>query len=202
MQMIGPSRCACGCGTILDPTTAFQRSGCCNARMVKRRFHYACSHCGAVEASRFLFDERVFDPEYFMEKMRLHRQERKRLREAMKKLLAESHSGTWLPVEPSSFDLSFSFHEALNSHIRGLEQQPHQQLVRDEVFRMEQYRRIILELVEERYIWFSCIPSVHTNPRLDKARRFMTLIFMENDREVRLEQCNEGILVKSYAAHS
>ena len=79
LTMTGPSACRCSCGRAFDPTIEFQKSNCCGARLKRRQLHYACSVCGAVAPSRFLFDERLFDAEYFAERMRESRQ-RKRLR--------------------------------------------------------------------------------------------------------------------------
>ena len=120
MRMTGPSRCACECGVSLDPTVAFQRSQCCGAALVKRRCHYACSSCRAVQPSRFLFDERLFDPDYFRERMRVHRQERKRKREALKRLLADSHSDTWFAENPAGFDLPLTLCRDLDEHIAAV----------------------------------------------------------------------------------
>ena len=201
MHMTGPSQCACVCGISLDPTVAFQRSRCCGAALVKRRCHYACSSCGAVEPSKFLFDERLFEPDYFRQRMRLRRQERKRKREALKRLLADSHTDTWFPENPVGFDLAPALCQDLDEHIAGIEQRPLQWVNHHDVFRMAPYRQVILEQIDDCYVWFNGIPAVRENPRLDRVRRFITLIFMENDREVHLEQQEEDILVKPYEAY-
>ena len=49
----------------IDLTATFQRSTCCQATLETRRQHYACSCCGQT-SSRFLFDERAFDSQYFV----------------------------------------------------------------------------------------------------------------------------------------
>ena len=73
LHMTGVSECSCRSGHIFDPTVAFQPSPCCQARLIRKTFHYACSRCHKTVPSRFLFDERVFDAEYFREMMREHR---------------------------------------------------------------------------------------------------------------------------------
>jgi hypothetical protein len=70
LHMTGTGECACSCGKILDPTLAFQKSSCCDAKLARKTFHYVCSRCHKTVPSRFLFDEKLFDREYFREMMR------------------------------------------------------------------------------------------------------------------------------------
>ncbi|MBM3335050.1 hypothetical protein FJY63_10360, partial [Candidatus Sumerlaeota bacterium] len=66
-------------------------------------------------------------------------------------------------------------------------------------FHMERYRQAILEDVPPGcLIRFSAIPAVDERERLDRVRRFITLIFMEQAHEVALTQENEDILVERY----
>ena len=65
LKMAGESQCMCSCGKVFDPTLAFQKSTCCGVGLNKKTFHYACSKCNKIVPSRFLFDEKVFDKEYF-----------------------------------------------------------------------------------------------------------------------------------------
>jgi hypothetical protein len=70
--------------------------------LVRKTFHYACSRCGKVVPSRFLFDERVFDKAYFREMMQTSRERVKKKREELKRLLAGSRSGSLsILTEPS-----------------------------------------------------------------------------------------------------
>ena len=78
LQMTGLSQCTCACGKILDPTLTFQKSTCCGARLTRKTFHYACSRCHKTATSQFLFDEKIFDKQYFREMMRESRQRFKR----------------------------------------------------------------------------------------------------------------------------
>ena len=66
MAGTGISRCI-QCGNEIDPTVEFQACTLCGGKLIKRTYHYHCSECGTVAASRFLFDERIFDktPVYF-----------------------------------------------------------------------------------------------------------------------------------------
>ena len=69
-------------------------------------------------------------------------------------------------------------------------------------YRMEQYRRLILSRLSDCLLRFTAIPALYPNPRMDRTRRFTTLIFMEQAREVWLEQQGTEILVARYEAHS
>ena len=77
-RMIGESRCRCpGCGHELDPTVAYQRCTDCDGTPRLRVSRYVCRRCGRDVRSRFVFDARVFDREYFRQRMADSR-ERKR----------------------------------------------------------------------------------------------------------------------------
>ena len=65
LRMLEAGMAKCPSGHELDPTAAFQKSGCCGAKLVRRSLHYACASCGKTVPSRFSFDERVFDKVYF-----------------------------------------------------------------------------------------------------------------------------------------
>ena len=119
LQMTGASECSCQSGHIFDPTVAFQPSPCCQARLIRKTFHYACSRCHETVPSRFLFDERVFDAEYFREMMRDHRDQAKSRREEIGRLLAESRSGTLLLMEEPRLDALPDFLRDLDAFILG-----------------------------------------------------------------------------------
>ena len=78
LRMIGESRCRCpGCGHEFDPTVAYQRCTDCDGTPRLRVSRYVCRRCGRDVRSRFVFDARVFDREYFRQRMADSR-ERKR----------------------------------------------------------------------------------------------------------------------------
>ena len=81
LKMTGQSQCSCTCGYTFDPTTVFQKSTCCQAKLIMKTFHYACSQCHKTAVSRFLFDEKVFDKKYFREMMEESRERKKKKRE-------------------------------------------------------------------------------------------------------------------------
>ncbi len=193
-QVVGLSSALCGCGAAFDPTLTFQKSSCCGAILVKRQCHYACSVCGEVVPSIFLFNEVLFDGEYFREKMRLSREQRRREQAETRTILRAERSGT----------LSFSGEVDLNTlpelltdlddliGARSIEERP-QDWERNPS--IEDYRRHIVNLLDAEIV-FSSISPLLPEERRDKVYRFISLIYMEQDREVRLSQYGEDILVE------
>ncbi len=204
LEMIWQSRCSCSCGRIFDPTIAFQRSACCGARLDRRTFHYACSKCYRVVPSRFIFDERLFDSAYFREMMRESRARGKQRREQIRQLLLEARSGTLpLLVEP---DLE-SIHGLLEDLDLFVQQGPEDDPCRfepKEEFSMAQYRDHILASLGWSAVSFSGIPPMSEESLRDRAWRFITLVFMQNDRVVDLIQEGDDIWVQrlSNEAHA
>jgi hypothetical protein len=99
LTMTGQSQCSCSSGHVLDPTLTFQQSSCCSAKLVRKTFHYACSRCHQTVPSRFLFDERLFDKDYFGEMMQESRDRARKKREEVGRLLAGSRSDTLILLE-------------------------------------------------------------------------------------------------------
>jgi hypothetical protein len=194
LAMIGPSRCSCACGKVVDPTLAFQQSHCCAVNLVRKTFHYACSKCGQTVQSRFLFDERVFDAAYFREMMRESRTRAKKKREEVKRLLAGSRSGALLLMEEPCLESIPGLAEALNGFV-GAEMAGGCAYVPKSGFRMADYRKHILSLLGVGSRLFSDIAPLMDDCRRDKIWRFVTLIFMTQDREVELTQYGKDILV-------
>ncbi|HQE83821.1 MAG TPA: hypothetical protein PLM14_12540 [Candidatus Hydrogenedentes bacterium] len=102
LHIVGTGHARCGtCKSEIDLTRTFQKSVCCQARLELRRQHYACSHCGRMVPSRFLFEERAFDREYFKLAMRRSRENRERRLAKLKELLASSRSNALALTEMS-----------------------------------------------------------------------------------------------------
>ena len=197
LTMTGQSQCVCSCGHSLDPTLAFQTSDCCDARLVRRSFHYVCSECGKTVPSRFLFDERIFDKAYFREMVRESRARAKRKREEIKRLLAESRSGALslredpnLEAIPGLIDDLNDFVGAGSAQMLGLAINPESR------FCMADYRKHILSLLDPGKVCFSDITPLVDDNRLDRVWRFVTLVFMQNDNEVRLSQYGKDLLIE------
>ena len=194
LAMIGPSQCACSCGNIFDPTLAFQQSACCGARLVRKIFHYACSKCNQTVQSRFLIDERIFDAAYFREMMRESRARSRRKREEVRRLLAGSRSGPISFMEGPCLESLPGLAAALDDFI-GTEMTDACAFAPKAGFRMADYRNHILSLLGVGSRLFSDIAPLMDDCRRDKIWRFITLIFMAQDREVELTQYGKDILV-------
>lgn len=197
LHMTGTSECLCRSGHIIDPTDAFQSSPCCQARLIRKTFHYACSRCHKTVPSRFLFNERVFDAEYFREMMREHRDHVKSRREEIRKLLAESRSGTLLLMEEPRLDALPDFLQDLDAFILGNPFQLSSNAFEPKSdFNLSVYRTHILSLLDNRTLRFSDISPLTVDDRRDRARRFITLVFMDNDQEINLQQHGDDLLIR------
>jgi len=201
MRVMAPGQWRCRCSVALDPTIEFQRSVCCDARLRRKRCHYACTRCGTQVASKFLFQERLFDGQYFCEKMSESRQRKRRRREAMQRLLAASRSLDVAITEcPTDSDL-ISFSQVLDAFVGHDQMVDADAFLGRDCFQMEAYRSMVLASLEGRTVRFDTLPSVCPDQRLDRIRRFITLLFMEQAHEVWLEQRDHGILVMPYETH-
>ena len=195
--MTGQSECACSCGNSFDPTLCFQKSTCCNAGLVRRTFHYACTKCHKVVPSRFLFDENLFDKAYFREMMQESRRKAKKRREEIRKLLAESRSEALPLVE-----------EPLLESIPGLSQDRDGFIQEDGAktpgfvfdtnrdFRMDDYRERVVSVLGWDTMLFSNITPLVDDHRRDRIWRFITLVFMQHDHEVELTQYDRDLMVQ------
>lgn len=198
LRMTGPSTCVCLSGHVVDPTVAFQRSECCGQRLVLRAFHYACRACGRVVPSRFLSDERVYDGEYFREMMQGSRDNRRERIAKMKELLKSTRSDV---LELDSFpdvDDVPDLGAELDAFIGSSPVLARTEMVDADVFCMDDYRRAIRAAVGDSSVMFSALPRVVDDGRKDRARRFVTAVFMEHEGELNLTQYGEDILVEKH----
>jgi hypothetical protein len=197
LSMTGISQCSCACGQAFDPTLEFQRSPCCGAKLVRKTYHYACSRCHVVVPSHFLFDERVFDKEYFREIMQEHRRRSREEREEMKKSLGESRSGTLLLTEEPHLESLDGFVQDLDAFIQSEDYDSHDPgFEAKSTFSMDRYRSHILSCLAVESVRFSEIAPVDEDIRRDRAWRFITLVFMQNERVIDLAQEGDDIWVQ------
>ena len=117
LKILGVSECSCPCGKTLDPTVVSQQSPCCNTRLLRRTFHYACSKCHGIVPSRFLFDEKLFDKSYFREMMQEARARERRKKEELKTILAGSRSDNLVVLEEPCLNSIPGLTEALNGFV-------------------------------------------------------------------------------------
>jgi len=198
LTMTDQSQCSCLCGNILDPTLTFQKSICCGARLIRRIFHYACSRCNKTNPSRFLFDERVFDREYFREMMKASRAKKKKKKEEIVKFLNDTKSGELPLLQEPCLESVPGLIQDLDCFI-GADEVAVDDLVFavDSGFEMDDYRSHILSALGCGSRMFSSINRILSDPREDRIWRFVTLVFMRHEREVELTQYDNDLLIES-----
>lgn len=197
LRMTDRSECACSCGKHFDPTLAFQKSACCQARLVKKTFHYSCSRCNAVVPSRFLFDEKVFDASYFREMMRESRKRAKEKREEIRRLLAESRSDCLPFMENPDLEAIPGLIQDLDDFIQAYPHEIGQMPFSGKPeFAMDDYRDHILSLLSWDSMHFSDITPLIQDLRADKAWRFIAVVFMDHGREVELVQDGNDLVIQ------
>ncbi len=108
--------------------------------------------------------------------------------------MAGSRSGPLSFIEPPCLESIPGLDEALNSFI-GAELSGECAFAAKSGFRMADYRSHILSLLGVGSRLFSDIAPLMDDSRRDKVWRFVTLIFMAQDREVELTQYGRDILV-------
>ena len=195
LKMVGVSECSCSCGKTLDPTINFQQSPCCQATLIRKNFHYACSKCHGIVPSRFLFDEKLFDRDYFREMMQEARNRDRRRKEELKAILASSRSDSLILLEEPCLDSIPGLTEALNGFV-GEGAKTFQDFLHGSGFSLNNYRNHLLSVIGNRSILFSDIAPLIEDYRRDRIWRFVTLIFMRQDHEVSLTQYGPDILVE------
>lgn len=199
LHMTGQSECSCACGHRFDPTLAFQLSPCCMKPLTRKTFHYACSSCHKIVPSRFIFDERLFNADYFREMMRDSRRRAMVKKEEIRRLLAESRSGALTLTDEPDFNALPEFFEDLDRFIQSnLYQVSEESFDLESGFDMTMYRTQILSLLPRFPIRFSDVSPLTGDCRRDRVRRFITLIFMDNDREINLQQHGNDLLIRRH----
>jgi len=201
LDWAGAGRAKCSeCNTGFDLTVAFQKSPCCNAALEQRRQHYACSRCGQTVVSRFLFDERAFDRAYFKEAMRRSRENKKRRLAKLKEILASSRSGVLVLDELPDLGEVPGLTDDLDRFVGSVPFVDAKDFRGNGEFVMEAYRDAILKCLGGLEVMFSAFPALCADARADRARRFITLVYMEHEREVVLTQYGNDILVEENEA--
>jgi len=199
LKMTGQSECTCSCGNILDPTVEFQKSACCGAKLIRKTFHYSCSRCKKVVPSRFLFDEKLFDGEYFRVMMQESRRRSQRKKEEIRRLLVESRSGALPLLEDPNLESIPGLLDDLDGFINdGSNEMTGFYFDLEQPFEMDKYREHILSNLGWNSTQFSDIDPFMDDYRKDRIWRFVTLIFMQHEREVDIEQNGNELLIQRY----
>jgi predicted RNA-binding Zn-ribbon protein involved in translation (DUF1610 family) len=192
-NLTGPSQAGCVCGLAFDPTIEFQKCQYCGNSLLKKVFHYACSSCGRINPSQFLFDEKVFDPEYFRESMRLSREKERQQNAELREMLRISRSDSFPLMEEIDLNNLPGLEDDLNQ-LSGICKIPEDQFEIGNALSFEDYRRHIINLLDSEMM-FNSIAPLNPEERRDKVYRFATLIIMEHDRDINLYQMGNDILV-------
>ena len=120
-------------------------------------------------------------------------------KEEIRRLLAESKSGALTITDEPDFNTIPELFEDLD---RFIQSNPYQ--LSDESFDlksgfdMTMYRTQILSFLDCSPIRFSDVSPLTDDRRRDRVRRFITLIFMDNDREVNLQQHGDDLLIRRH----
>lgn len=201
MQLVRFDHWRCACGLTLDPTEAYVKSPCCGQAVTRQSVHYACAACKHRVDTRFHFDECVFDRAYFRERMRASRERRRRRRREWRRLLRRDRSA---PVElDAAPDLEAvpDLDEALNAFLT-VPERPIAPVVPGANFDLNAYRRHIHHAAAGQEVLFRAIPPLGAPTRQDVARRFVALLFMEHDRELRMVQYGKELVVEWNEAYN
>lgn len=199
LVMIDEGRCQCrSCGHEFDPTVAFQRCSACDGKPVLRVRRYQCQQCGTDISSRFHFDGLVFDGEYFRRKMAESRQRKTRQRERVRKMLAESRSGTLIlpAAELSSIP---GLTDALNSLVIGTgEAFPWKP---NKGFDLKRYESHIQAHIRDFPVSLDELPPLEENARKDRIWRFIAIIFLAHFGLIDIWQDGQEIMVMKHEAN-
>jgi hypothetical protein len=159
--------------------------------------HYACVACGQTVASRFLFDERLFDREYFRERMVISRKNKAQRREEVQRLLAGSRSDPLTLTDAMDLERIPGLTVVLDEFVGDPQyRQLWPMLDAAPAFSLHTYRRHILDQLSWSPVLFSALLPVIEDYRRDRVRRFVALIFMQQAGEVELTQGHEDIWVQ------
>lgn len=189
LQMVGESRCRCAaCGGVFDPTTAYQQCQDCGGSLRLRVSRYRCTACGADVPSRFIFDGRVFDAEYFRQAMARSRQKKREQRERLSQAAAENRSRAF-DLPEADVDSVPGLAGALDCLVGG----PGSAVFLAEPtsgFDLHRYERHVQAHIRSIETAFDEIPSLAEDARKDRIWRFVAVVFLAHAGLVSI--CQEG----------
>jgi hypothetical protein len=130
--------------------------------------------------------------------MMLKSRKRKKIKqEEMRRLLAESRSDTLTFTESPDIETIPGLIEDLNKFIQNMPNELGQcHLCPKEQFDMDKYRDHIISALSWDNMLFSEIEPIYPNIRDDKIYRFITLVFMDHEHEVELNQSGSDISIQ------
>ena len=193
LVMIAESVCRCvSCRHTLDPTVTFQRCTVCGGRPHLRICRYRCRRCGMDIPTRFVFDGRVFDREYFRERMAQSRRRKQQKQTRWQEILTRNRSET-LEKPAIELDSIPGLAEALDSLAAIPELEVWLPLCRG--FDLKRYESHLQTHIGPIEVGFDDIPSLEESPRLDRIWRFVAIIFMAHAGQIEIFHEGTEIMV-------
>ena len=128
------------------------------------------------------------------------RERKRRQREELKRLLAGTRSNELLLADFPDEDAIEGLTADLDRYAKTAAAGDLDQFLTQDEFCMEEYRQLILSRLDGCVVEFSAFPAIAKDRRMECVRRFITLIFMEQAREVRLKSREDEIMVMPYGA--
>jgi len=154
---------------------------------------YVCRRCGRDVPSRFVFDGRVFDRDYFRQRMAESRERRHVERQHVASSRMETLSGA-ISQPPAELSAVPDLAEALNGLVGGPEIAAWLPLMR-EGFDLNRYQTHLQAHIGPIEVCFDDLPSLENNVRMDRIWRFVALVFMAHAGDIDLWQEGSTIWV-------
>ena len=195
MRQDGAAACT-QCDVQMDPTVCFQSCHACGGRLKRLVSHYACARCGARARSRFAFDPAIFDPAYFSRMMHKSRQRHRKRIAKMRERLLLARSDSVLPDRMPDMNDVPDLAESLDA-MAGFPLPPEllKGFPRGQGLDMPRYREHIMDSVGVYEVLFDRIRPLLNDRRRDKIFRFVTVVHMCHEREIKLVQQDQILVV-------
>jgi hypothetical protein len=143
--------------------------------------------------SRFVFDGRVFDREYFRQRMAESRERNRAVQERAPPRQVALRSDA-LPQPPAQLSAVPGLAEALNGLVGVPEIAAWLPLIR-EGFDFNRYQTHLQAHIGPIEVCFDDLPSLDNNARMDRIWRFVALVFMTHAGDIDLRQEGRTIWV-------
>jgi len=127
--------------------------------------------------------------------MQESRKRAKHKKEEIQRILAENRSGVLTLLEEPDLDSIPGLLQDLDDFIQPGDTGQFIFHIENNSY-MNDYRNNILSVLTWNGVLFSDITPLIADFRRDRIRRFITLIFMQNDREIELTQYENDILIE------
>ena len=191
--MIADGLCSCKkCNHEFDPTLEFQKCTHCGGKTRLKVSRYFCCLCKQEIVSKFLFDGRVYDRQYFAEKMQKSRQQKEKKREKLSRKVMQYRS-EGIQTDPAEISGMGDLLAAIDNLTKGV--RPNIPLPTEDGFDLNRYQRHIQTHIDEFETNLRDIPPLIKNTRKDLIWRFIAVIFLANTGIVEIEQDGLDIMV-------